>query len=59
MQVLFVSDLVLDEQPLPQELLNEGLAVDYVVWKGLRLELLGRTVESALVIGKVPACDEE
>src|SRR5882757_283793 len=59
MQILIPCNLIFDQQPGIQKLLDQGLTVDVVVGERLRLELLGRTVEPAMIVCEVPCGDEE
>jgi hypothetical protein len=59
MQILLAPNLIFDQQPNVQKLLDEGLTVEVVVGERLRLKLLGRTVQPSMVVCEVPCGDEE
>lgn len=59
MQVLAIRDLILDEQPMPEQFSYKGLTINAVIRKGLSFELARTSFEVPVVVREIQRCDEE
>jgi hypothetical protein len=59
MQVVLPARLVFHHQPLLEQLLDQGFAVDVIVRERLCFKLLGRSIEPPGVVCEIPCGDEE
>jgi hypothetical protein len=59
MQVLAIRDLILDEQPMPQQISYQGFTINAVIREGLSFELARASFEVPVVVREIQRCDEE